>query len=124
VAVENIAPELASTGITAAQIQTDVELRLRKSGIRVIDSNEAPYLYIQVTTIVPDGGGPWPFSIILTFNQEVTLQRTKAFSIGATWRTGGLSVLGSQKLHALRDHIADYVDQFVNDYLAVNPPRN
>ncbi len=47
VVVEELNSELK--GLTKNQIQTDVELRLRRVGIRV-DKNSIPFLYINLNT--------------------------------------------------------------------------
>ena len=55
VVVENVPPDLEPAGLTANQLRTDAELRLRKAGIRVLTREETlatpgvPYLYIRVT---------------------------------------------------------------------------
>jgi hypothetical protein len=54
--VEELREEV-STGLTrTAQLQNDVELRLRNAGIAIIPSNQAnqgaaPYLYVRVNSI-------------------------------------------------------------------------
>jgi hypothetical protein len=57
VAIESLEPEVERAGLVRQQIETDVELRLRKAGIRVLTEEErqgtpgAPYLYINVNVI-------------------------------------------------------------------------
>src|SRR5262249_26285995 len=56
VVVEDIPKDAEADGRTTQQIQTDVELRLRKAGIRVLSKTESlktpgdPALYIGVST--------------------------------------------------------------------------
>jgi hypothetical protein len=52
VVIEHLQPNAERAGLTRSQVQTDVELRLRKAGIRVLKEQEKlaspgmPYLYI------------------------------------------------------------------------------
>ena len=50
VVVENLVGEIESSVITREQLQTDVELALRKSGIKV-DDKASGYLYVNVNVI-------------------------------------------------------------------------
>src|SRR5262245_50071404 len=56
VVVEAMEPNIERDGLTRQQILTDVELRLRKSGIRVLTREERqrapgqPWLYVRVST--------------------------------------------------------------------------
>src|SRR5258708_19984091 len=67
VLVEALRPEAEATGLTREQIQSEVELRLRKAGIQVLDDNDdnslSPYLYINFSTIKSSVGGFFADSI-------------------------------------------------------------
>ncbi len=123
VVVEALAPELASSGVNVDQVKTDVELRLRRSGIRVTDEVGAPYLYVVITAVVPSEERLWAFSVNLYFYQLVAIARTKESTFASTWGTGGAFLLGRASLGTLRERVADYADRFVNDYLSVNPAK-
>jgi hypothetical protein len=120
VLVEDVAPELATQGITASQLRVDSELRLRKSGIRVTDSESAPFLHVNVTAMKATEY-VWAFAVDVSLNQEVTLPRSPSWLSAITWHQAGLSTLGLQRVGSIREHVLDYVDMFINDYLAANP---
>jgi len=55
VGVENVNPQAERLGLTAALIKTDIELRLRKAGVKVLTAEEKfdtpgmPWLYVNLT---------------------------------------------------------------------------
>jgi hypothetical protein len=122
VVVEHLTPEAERDGLTKDQLQTDVEVRLRKAGIKVTSSEiEEAYLYLNVFT-VKDSSGQYVYHIRLEFNQEVILKRNRNVSLPApTWSLDLGGIVGAQKLHEVRDDVADMVDRFINAYLEQNP---
>src|SRR2546425_3316356 len=56
VVVERVSPDAERDGLTQSQLQTDVELRLRKAGIPALTQEECratpghPFLYVNVNT--------------------------------------------------------------------------
>jgi hypothetical protein len=127
VVVEVIEPQAERLGLTRAQVQTDVELRLRKAGIRVLTEEEAErqgstYLYINITASeARDVPGLYSYLIDLSFRQRVILERDQSIrTIAATWNIASKGVVGANKLRNLREIVADYIDEFINDYLAAN----
>jgi hypothetical protein len=120
VIVEEMGQELDAAGITANQVRVDSELRLRKSGVRVTDAEDAPYLYISVNGIKA-GESVWALSIEVSLWQDVRLSRNNAWSMGATWNKGQVAVFSMDRIRNAREHVSDCVDAFINDYLAANP---
>jgi ribosomal protein S8 len=127
VLVENLKPEVEKYGLTRQQLQTDVELRLRQNGIRVLSKQEQfstpgmPYLYVNVNTM-PDINGLVPLGILLELKQNVFLARdTTKLCIASTWNGSTTGSVGSKKIETIRDSVKDSVDIFINDYLAANP---
>ena len=165
VIVEEISADLEANGLTRSLIASDVEVRLRRQGLRVLDeeglSREpgGPYLHVIVTgrkTAVPELVA---FVISVQFEQAVlptrsmdvagdnpprrenfpdsekwqlalnewskarSNQREKAV-FAATWGVNAVGSVGTTALaRGIRDGLADFVDQFIAAYLAVNPPR-
>jgi len=121
VIVEELRKEVPS-GLTKRQLQTDVELRLRKAGITVISSNQeaAPYLYVRVNSIQLPNSIQYVYAVGVELNQTVKLARdmTKT-SVATTWDKGGTGC--TSRPGGIRDGVADYVDQFITAYLSVNP---
>jgi hypothetical protein len=125
VVVEELEPEAERDGLTKDQLQTDVELRLRKAGIRVTSAlleSGGSYLYLNVGTDNKHPSGPYAVSIDLEFKQWVILERNRNVSLLApTWYVGSIVLVGAHKLRHIRDIVAGLVDQFINPYLEQNP---
>lgn len=128
VGVEYLTPEVEKYGLTRQQLQTDVELRLRQNGIRVLSKQEElstpgmPNLYLNVNIVAREDSGLAAYSILLELRQNVFLARdiTK-LCITPTWLKGSTGSVGLGKIDALREYVKDDVDQFINNYLAANP---
>ena len=131
VIVLEMGPDAEIGGLAKSTLRTDVELRLRQAGIRVLGENEAlaapgsPYLYLHVNTAKPQGGDIYAISIYLGLAQGVRLTRNPAIaSMGTTWRARGtIGTAPANRLHQVRDAVRDNVDEFINAYLAANPKK-
>ena len=131
VMVETIAAEAERDGLPKRQVQTDVELRLRQSGIHVLSLAEGlttpgrPYLYIHVAAAKRDGMRFYAYDVSVRLNQDVWLDRDldiKGLGI-TTWDVGAVGSIGDAMIRDLRESVLDKVDQFINAYLAVNPEQ-
>lgn len=126
VLVEKIDPKAERLGLTAAQIKTDVELRLRKAGVRVFSREEtfktpgSPVLYVQVYTKV--GQNLVTCSSHVTLKETVTLARGGE-TYGAIWETDSQGTVGQNNIRQIREVVGDLADKFINDYLAANPKK-
>jgi hypothetical protein len=118
VLVEQLPPGAAKLGLTAGSIQTDVELKLRLAGMRTMASS-ATYLYVNVNVI----GSSRAANILVELRQNARLENYPTIlAIGATtWRSGSLGE--NPNAQGIRNTIKDLVDQFLNDWLSVNPKR-
>lgn len=129
VLVENLAPEVEKEGLVKDQLQTDVESKLRKAGIKVLTKEESaktpgePYLYININlNTTKTESDIYPYSIDLLFIQKVSLLRDpKITTYAVTWSTGGVGSVGKQILGQLRDNAKEVVDIFIKAYQAENP---
>jgi hypothetical protein len=123
VRVENPGPEAESDGITKSQLQTDVELRLRQSGILVADTSKVGDVYVNVNALKRDGGIGYVYSVVVQFDQPVTVSRTGNSVIAATWTLPPTVVFVSlpRASPAIREAVRDLVDKFINAFLSVNP---
>ncbi len=87
--------EEVPNGLTAQQLQNDVELRLRKAGIDVISANQAnhaaaPYLYVRVNAIKLPNSVQYVYAVGIEFNQIVKIARdTRIIAVATTWDKGG-----------------------------------
>lgn len=126
VLVEEMDPQPERMGLSKAQIQTDVELRLRKGGVMVLTKEEMqetpgmPYLYLDVDTFFNSDIHLVAFSIRVELHESVTLARGFK-TVGAIWETHSIGDVGKDNIREIRNSIGDKVDKFINDYLAANP---
>ena len=81
-----------------------------------------PALYLNVNTL-KTGTELYVFSISLDLKQVVRLQQDSSITAySATWSaTGRLGTIEATELHTLRENVQDMVDEFIKDYLALNP---
>jgi hypothetical protein len=130
VVIEHLKPNAERAGLTRKQVQTDVELRLRKAGIRVLTEQERlatpgmPYLYININS----SQGQAPLADVVAFSVSIALQQnallvrnTAITAMGAsTWSRQFLVGVHRESVRQIRDYVGDLVDAFINDYLSVN----
>jgi hypothetical protein len=114
--------------VSLKQMQTDVELRLRKAGIRVVPFSDVsqlpgqPFLWISVLAL-KNPIGVSVYSVNVELWQDVTLKRSPTTNVSAATYVvePRLVVVDSRNIRQLREDLSDCVDTFINDYLAMNP---
>jgi hypothetical protein len=129
VGIEPLDPDAEKDGLSEDQIQTDVELRLRMAGIKVLTQEQRlatpgmPLLYIRLNTFIYERS--YPFSINISLIQSVSLKRDPQISIdqATTWNVGDVGCVGPANVKQIRDVIKDHVDKFINAWLSVNPKK-
>ena len=131
VSVSKMTEEEQRIGLSNPQLETDVELKLREAGIRVLAKDDpnpvpgVPFLYVTVSTLKLTGlPGVYAFSVEVELIQFARLERDKSVvCLGRTWNaTAVFGTVGQDKLEGgLRTTIRDLTDQFINAYLAANP---
>ncbi len=145
VIVENLSQDARDAGLSEEGLKTAVELRLRQSGIRVLEDSD-PWLYVQLTVASNEVGTRfvgYGYGLNVKLHETGFFQRhvleaaTKtdvdtttvgeffedlfSYSI-TTWQRNGLGHTGRDGYRALiRNDILEFVDEFANDYLAANP---
>lgn len=125
VLVSKIDPQAESLGLTRNQIQTHVEVRLRKAGVKVLtvgDMSEAPgypALWVYVGTHINQG--LVSYSIRICLLELVTLARGFQ-TTGTIWNdsAGGVRTINASEIRKI---VGDLVGEFINDYLAANPKK-
>jgi hypothetical protein len=129
VLVEPLYPVAERLGLSKDQITTDVELRLRKAGVRVLSEKEMqetpglPFLYVNINTYIPTGQKALcAFTARVDLAEVVTLARGYP-SVGLIWHKDSIGTVGTQSIREIRGEVGDLVDEFINDYLAANPKR-
>lgn len=112
-----------------SQIQTEVELRLRKAGIRV-DHSALAVLSIKILSYKIWPNTPDQLALALRcdieVSQRVMLERDPRISTSAiTWAVGWAGVVpdlrSPDNIRFLQDTVAGMVDMFINAYLEQNP---
>ncbi|WFG54199.1 HNH endonuclease [Myxococcus phage Mx9] len=114
-------------GISTAEVTTMAELALRRSGIRILTSDEAikapgfPVLYVSV-----DVGKPKDmqiYSVGIELWQLVMLTSNKKLIHATTWSTnGGYGVTPRWQIgSSIREMLEPQLERFCNEYLKANP---
>ncbi len=128
VAIEPIRPEAEKFGLTQDKIRSDVELKLKRVGIKVLSKEEwlkipgSPRLYININQVYNNQVGAFICDMNVNFNQKVNLTRNPDVScMATTWWTSATGAVGGKEMEEkVRDTIKDQVDLFLSDHLAVN----
>jgi hypothetical protein len=123
VVVENTSVDAISDGLTVDQIQTDVELRLRKAGIKVRASSPSMlYVNVHLMKSKSPSDGLYVFSCVVAVEQAVVVSSNGVSALEHTWSVDGLGIVGRLNMSgAVRGDVGDLVDKFLNAYLSVNP---
>ena len=120
VVVEAMDPVAEQDGLVRAQVQTEVELRLRQAGIPV-GPTPTGHLYVNVDTEKSDHGQTYAYNVSVQYIQQVVLARDPTAPIFATtWETGGVGMIAASRLREVRQDVANYLDRFVKAYLEQN----
>ncbi len=127
VIIQDLDPDAVRDEFNVELIRTDIEVELRKAGIRVVDraqlddSSGRPYLFLVVSTL-KGTLNTYTYSMELRFHQNASLTRNPDVTLSvSTWNR---SVIGSERgnrLPLLRDKIKEMLQPFINEYLAANP---
>lgn len=121
VVIEDLSDSAKALGLEKETIQTDVELKLRLAGIRVLSEQEnnntpgSPSLYVNVRVVRSAA------AVAVELKQSVRLVRNGELALGTTWSVGGVGT--NLTAESIRRHIQDYLDEFLNAWLSVNPKK-
>ncbi len=124
VLVEDLPDSAKILDISKDAIQTDVELKLRLAGMRVVPEDEgqrllgSPVLYVNLN-VADDGKAA---DIKVEMQQNALLERNKMWTPRIpTWSAGGL--VSNPTSQGIRNFIKERVDEFLNAWLSVNPKK-
>ena len=128
--VEPLNIEIEHRSLQTLALQHTITQRLDKAGVKVLTERErlatrtAPVLVVRVDAL-HDRIGRYFYSIDLLLTQRVRLEGKVASELSAvTWmKPGGIGVVADDKVTHIEDQVLHKVDQFIKDYLAVNPDR-
>jgi len=124
VVIEDLDDNAKEGGLTASQLQTDVELRLRQAGLRV-NTTALEFLHVRVTALGPTAAREVAWKVDVELQQPVIIVRTKEATTGTTWDASSIALSSSPSFIPLnvRRKVNDFVDAFLNDWLSVNAKR-
>ena len=127
VAVETLEPELERGGLTGAAIHADVVQRLRAAGVAVYASqndnpSEAkPYVYVDVNAVRLGGQNLYAVAVQVQLRQTLRSPVTSSNIVDAmTWDARTVLVAPGNNLASVRSTIQQYVDHFIEDWMAVH----
>lgn len=112
------------TGTTSGRLREFVELRLRRAGI-IVPENNMPsrldgYAMLSLTVVSSEDSGNL-LSVNLNLTQDVTLKRRPSIEVRvATWEASQCGDHGESNEANVQRWVAELIDSFINDYLAVN----
>ena len=129
VLVEQFSPEVEKEGLVKNRLQTELELKLRMAGIKVLTKEEClktpgePYLYVNINVnIAKTESDIYPYSIDVLLIQKVSLARDpNQATYAVTWSTGGVGSIGKPILSQLQNSVEEILDVFVKAFLSENP---
>ena len=153
VEVANVNPDLERDGVMKQQLKTDTELRLRQIGIDVsknfgpvlritltVLKGTGPvsnvYAYCTevdfetsvfsasniLSVLIPPGTQKAGESDVQVSGATVQALTNSIFA-GSLWHRGHVGIAGVQRVTMIREVVKDLVDEFLNDWLAVNPKQ-
>lgn len=112
-----------ASGLSLDRLQTVIELRLRKEGLRINEKSDVViHVHLDVChlSILPDDMGI-DYECELAVLQGVTLERDPGVSLLCiTWnkKVDGQADIGDDK--AIVESIEELLDEFMNSYLSAN----
>ncbi len=120
--------EGAQLGFDRTTIKTDAEIRLRLAGIEVVrEGQETPVTGVLYIRILAERVGSRVVTFIMVeFQQNARLFRDPSVVVplARMWHSdGNIGVSQVGDTASVRQWIKDGVDEFINLYLAANPPK-
>ena len=130
VRIEPLDDDIEQRGLSEGKIEQAIRLRLQKAGVKVLTERErlttpaGAVLIVRLDT-THDRIGRFFYSTDLLLAQRVTLETQGAPEASAvTWKKlGVISTVADDNVKHLEDQVLRKVDQFIKDYLAVNPKK-
>jgi len=122
VVIDPVAPEILKAGVSAEELQTRLEVRLREAGIQV-DTAKSEFVALRLRS-VQAARGPVAIAATIGFYQTVTLMRDKnVHTATQTWEVDTVALADTKQVHrACMDSVDELAGRFVSAYRAVNPP--
>jgi len=134
VLVEEVKADLENYNLTAIQIQTDVDAKLREAEIKILSKEEnekiqplrKPYLYVKINSHKL----PWTREVV-AYNVEIALKQlvtlpaqTKSVRkpfFAPTWYKNIVGAATPKNFAEIRDGVNQLMDKFIKAYQTANP---
>ncbi len=119
--VDLVKPPSETQGLNRNQLQGEVEAKLRRAGIAVVtntgitDLPNLPFIYLNLTISKLES----MYAYSADFLCLTTGQGRRAAGNSAAWNVGSSGMVAD--LSQLREKVAELVNLFIKDYVAVNP---
>lgn len=127
VVVTGISPKAERDGLKKADLQADVEARLKQAGIRVLTRAKhfqapgQPHLYVRFIDQKRSDMEVYAIAIAVHLEQHVRLTRDAKVLVPAeTWGMTGVVSVGTKALQSVRQLVVEYVDMFIEAMNAAN----
>jgi len=124
VVVVGVDADAVRAGIDSSSVRVQAELELRRIGITVSDA-AASSLVVQFA-VLDLGNSHYAYSYGMQLFQTVKLaaHETARYWVAVTWEKSGVAVAGQSRMsESLQQSVGGMTREFLNDYLATNPPR-
>jgi hypothetical protein len=129
--VERIAPDAQQYGLDEMSIYTDVEQRLGKAGIKALTAGQlsqepgSPVLYIRVNAKQSYDAPVYAVNVTVALLQDAVTARDSNLKLREvkTWDAGYMRTYDPASLGQARSVVSDLVDEFIRDWMAVNPKK-
>ncbi len=127
VAVEELDSDVEAEGVNREQLQSDVERRLRNSGITLLkeqneylSSMQSGLLYINVNSVKNDTS--MAICIEVSLKQRVLLERDLSIkTLATTWSSDEVTLEAAPRISSdVRNLVLEHVDKFLDAYLSAN----
>lgn len=114
--VEGLPEGAEEIDLTKNRLQTQAESRLRAA--RLYDDEEKThYLYVRVQVDALVGLGLGTYAIEVSYNKFLFDPVSRRAGYATTWRVGST---GRGDAPYIRQHVSEYLDEFILGYLRVN----
>jgi hypothetical protein len=127
VVIQDIDPEAVREDFNVSILKNDVEVELRKAGIRVVDRSELtdasgrPYVFV-IIHLVKGSLNTFNYHAELRFHQNASLTRNPDVILSVpTWSRSVTGMERANRMINVRDKVREMLMVFINEYLASNP---
>jgi len=124
VQIDKLGPDAEESGFDQPSLQTAVEGRLRKAGIRIYSAQElkkdarSPILHLKVTVHRDYSYRTYGIHALLSLSQTVYVKDLEMATMAITWSKGYLITATPEKVADAKRDIEDMADSFAADLLA------